>query len=882
MSFLAGTRLGQYEILGPIGGGGMGAVYRARDPRLDRDVAIKVLASSLASDPDALARFEREAISVAKLSHPNILSIFEFAREASTAFVVTELVDGETVRARLEHGPLQPRRAVAYALQIAKGIAAAHGRGIVHRDLKPENVMITRDDQVKILDFGLAKSIELGEPDMTRGPGVATSAGTVLGTFGYMAPEQVRGQAVDLRADMFAFGAVLYEMLAGERAFKGETAADTMTAILTKDPPDLDVARLSISPALDRIVRRCLEKAPELRFQSANDLAFALETLASGSTSSAKAIDTGSRPQGGGTRWLPWLVAATALGAAAFAWLGRSEASPDVAWSQFTRITESAGEETSPTLSPDGSTVVYSTRIGGGWDIYSQRVGGRNATPIVNDPDRDEMGAAFSPDGSQLAFHESDDLGGIFVAGATGESVRRLTEAGFDPAWSPDGQQIAFGTEEITEPQTRLGESSVYVVPAAGGSPRKVSDGDAVQPSFSPSGERLVYWSNRGGQRDIFTVAVAGGTAVAITNDPAIDWSPVWSPDGRFIYFASDRGGAMNLWKIAVDQTSGTPAGVPEPVTSGVQAAAGLPRFSRDGSRLVFRSRVASVNPVTIPFDPATLRAGTPVLLETQNNIRVPSDVSPDGKQVVYYSIGERQEDIFIGSPGGTIRRITDDAPRDRGPVFTPDGRSLVFYSNREGQWGVWRIGVDGGALRNINLPAAGAVYPIVSPKGDAIVFTGDDGRSSFTIPVSATTGAQPTPLPGSSLDGKYFTATAWSSDGRRIAGYLVSDSGRPSGIGIYDVAAARMSVVSTDKAYAVQWLSDDRRVIYFTDNGWELVVVDTAGGKRTRIEVRLPAPSIDDVFAITSDSRTIYYGAARAEADIWIVEPTAHAPAKR
>ena len=205
--------------------------------------------------------------------------------------MVTELVDGETLRARLDRGVLPPRRAVAYALQIAKGIAAAHARGIVHRDLKPENVMITRDDQVKILDFGLAKSIDIGEPEMTRGPAAAaTNAGMVLGTFGYMAPEQVRGLPVDQRADMFAFGAVLYEMLTGERAFRGETAADTMSAILSKEPPDLDTARLAISPSLDRIVRRCLEKSPELRFQSANDLAFALETLSSISTSSATTV----------------------------------------------------------------------------------------------------------------------------------------------------------------------------------------------------------------------------------------------------------------------------------------------------------------------------------------------------------------------------------------------------------------------------------------------------------------------------------------------------------------------------------------------------------------------------------------------------------------
>jgi Tol biopolymer transport system component len=874
MALPPGSRLGRYEIVAAIGEGGMGEVYRARDPRLDRAVAIKVLSAQFASDPAALARFEREAMSVAKLSHPNILSIFEFAHDGNTAFVVTELVDGETLRTRLERGAIPARRAVAWALQIARGIAAAHARGVTHRDLKPENVMITADDRVKILDFGLAKSVD-SHSDKTRMVTVATTPGMVLGTMGYMAPEQVRGLEVDHRADLFAFGAVLYEMVSGRRAFKGETAADTMTAILTKDPEDLDIGHLSISSGLDKIVGRCLEKAPDLRFQSATDLAFALETLAAAPISSSARVDlvppaaTPHRPA-----WLPWTVAAIVIMAAAASWLlaGRRE-TPEARWSFFTRITEAAGEETAPALSPDGSTVAYAMRVNGSWDIYSQRVGGRNATPIVNDPQVDEGAPAFSPDGSLIAFHRSGGAGGIFVAGATGESVRRVTDAGFDPAWSPDGRQIAFSTEQVVDPAARGGASELFVVDLGAETPRKVVATDAVQPSWSPSGERIAYWSNIGGQRDIYTVAAGGGTPVPVTLDEAIDWSPVWSPDGRFIYFASDRGTAMNLWRIRVDQSSGRVLGAPEPVTTGVQASAALPRFSKDGSRLAFRSRVASTNPVAIPFDPATGRAGTPVPLDTRNNIRIPSSVSPDGKQIAFYSIGEQQEDLFIGSTdGGDMRRVTDDSPRDRGPVFTPDGRSLIFYSNRGGRWGVWSIGTDGGGLRKITSPSLGAVYAHLSPKGDRIVFSSQTGRAVFTMPV-ATTSTAATELAGTVLEGNYFNPTGWSPDGARLAGRLVSTSGRTAGVAVYDLAARTTTMLASDDTFAAKWLADSRRLVYFTKNGSDLVVFDTTSRTRTVVDVTLPGPSAIEQFAISPDNRTIYYGAERTEADIWIVE---------
>lgn len=874
MSLPRGTRLGHYEILNAIGEGGMGEVYRARDLRLDRDVAIKILSGLVALVPGSIARFEQEAVTVAKLSHPNILAVHEFGSDNGMLFVAMELVDGETLRARLASGPLPARRAVIYALQLARGMAAAHSRGIVHRDLKPENVMITRDDQVKILDFGLAKTVEISETDMTRGPGVATNAGTILGSSGYMAPEQVRGLPLDHRTDIFAFGAVLYEMLSGQRAFMGQTKADTMSAILTSEPPELDAPHLSIPPGLERIVRRCLEKSADLRFQSANDLAFALETFSTVSTTSAAAAPMVAPSRRRAAPWLPWGIATVGLAAAFASWLLRPPPpTPEARWQSFTRITESAGEETSPSLSPDGNTVAYAVRVNGRWAIYGQRVGGRNPVPIVNDPQRDERAPAFSPDGSLIAFHESDELGGIFVAGATGESVRRLTEIGFDPAWSPDGKKIAFTTEEIIDPSTRLGDSTLFVVDVAGGAPRKIVDEDAVQAAWSPSGERIVYWSNSSGQRDIYTVSANGGTRVPLTQDAAIDWAPVWSPDGKFVYFSSDRGGAMNLWRIAVDQSSGRPLGAPQAVTAGVQASAELPRFSRDGSRLAFRSRVASINPVVIPFDPRTARAGTPALLDTQNNIRVPSGVSPDGKQIAYFSVGEQQEDIFIGPPGGPLRRVTDDAWRDRAPVFTPDGAALVFYSNRDGNWAVWRIGIDGGNLRKVVGPRSGAVYALVSPKGDTVVFVANSGRAMFSAPLSSTSEGTPTELPGAVADGKYFNPTAWSPDGGRLAGVLQSTSGRPSGVAVYDLATHATTTISADETYSAKWLADSRRVMYFTKNGSELVVLDTLTRTRSVVDVHLPGPSTHDVFAISPDNRTIYYGAVRAEADIWIAE---------
>ena len=353
---------GPYEILSPLCAGGMGAVYRARDTRLGREVALKILPESFSRDSDRLRRFEQEARSVAALNHPNILAIHDIGTHEGTPFLVSELLEGASLCMELDHGPLSPRKAADYAAQIAQGLAAAHEKGIVHRDLKPDNIFITREARAKILDFGLAKLAPSGEAasggvTLTSSP---TEAGMVMGTAGYMAPEQVRGSAVDSRTDIFAFGAVLYEMLSGQRAFRRNTAAETMTAILREDPPELSEMAHPVSPGMERIVLRCLEKQPEQRFQSAKDLAFALEALTGTTVKTGAAAAIADQPSRH-----PWVGIAAAsalsllLGAAIDWFLRPAPAAPPT----FTRLTFDQGEVVEARFAPDGKAVVYSAKL---------------------------------------------------------------------------------------------------------------------------------------------------------------------------------------------------------------------------------------------------------------------------------------------------------------------------------------------------------------------------------------------------------------------------------------------------------------------------------------------------------------------------------------
>jgi eukaryotic-like serine/threonine-protein kinase len=874
MTITAGTRLGAYEILAPIGAGGMGEVYRARDGKLGRDVAVKVLPARLAADGDALARFEREARAVASLSHPNILSIFDFGADDGVAYAVMELLDGETLRQRLGNGALPPRKVLDYGVQIANGLAAAHERGIVHRDLKPENLFVTRDGRIKILDFGLAR-VDPPPSDQTQSPTVVapTEPGTVMGTVGYMSPEQVRGQKVDARSDIFSFGSILFEMLSGRSAFKADSAAETMAAIVQKDPPELSGADQPLSPALDRIVRHCLEKSPEERFQSARDLAFDLQSAGTGSgaTGSVPAIASGSRSRrralfaSVGTLGL---VLAWALGR----WTAGHRESSSSPVGRFSMMTDRPGVERSPDISPDGKSFVFVSSTEGKDNIYSQRVGGRNAANLTGGSGAADYAPAFSPDGERIAFRSERDGGGIFVMGATGESVRRVSDFGFDPAWSPDGREIAVASEPIKDPTSRATVSQLWALDAATGKRRLLLEREGVAPRWSPHGYRVAYWSvldasgKPGGQRDLWTVAADGSQAktggVRITDDPDFDWSPEWSPDGRSLYFASDRGGTMNLWRIAVDERSGKPLGSAEPLTTPSTWASHF-RFSKDAGLLLFAALDERSTIYRQGFDSVTGTAsGAPVPIFEGSRRVSTLEWSPDGAWLVFDSPRGRREDVFLIRADGTeYRQLIDEPFQHRVMRWLPDGTRISFYSNRTGTQDVWTIRPDGS---DIKMLAEGiSVYRAWAPDGVRLaVGTGNEPLRILDVRQS--------PFREIRKTDSRLSPWSWSADGQRIAGVL-GRADRTTGVGFYDLEPGRETVVDPN-GHGPLWLSDSRRLLYERAGG--IVLYDSLSGQKKQIlPAGTSASSWGMTFSVTKDDRQIAYLQTRREGDIWLMQ---------
>jgi serine/threonine protein kinase/Tol biopolymer transport system component len=850
--------VGPYRLLERIGGGGMGIIWRAEDTRLGRIVALKLLPPALSRDSVSKARFQQESRAASTLDHPNVCALYDVGETVDgQLFLTMPCYEGETLRQRLERGPLAVDAAIDVARQVARGLAEAHRRGIVHRDIKPANLMLTGDGMVKILDFGIAKLA--GAVGLTR-------TGSTVGTLAYMSPEQMRGRPVDPRIDLWALGVVLYEMLAGRRPFTGDSDAAQREAILTAAPEPLRALRPEVPPEVERIVAGLLAKDPEKRYPSADRLLADLNGI--GAIPPASALPPAPRKL---RRWLAAAAVAAVATAAASLWLlGRSPSRPAPLpaavplRTTFTLLTDQEGRETFPSLSPDGEYFVYVRRDGGDDDLFLQRIGGGRPIPLTADSPADDSQPSWSPSGDQIVFRSERDGGGLFLMGATGESVRRLTDFGFNPAWSPDGKEIVFATERIADPVLRQSDSRLWRVEVASHRLHPVATGDAVQPSWSPHGLRLAYWgrSHEGAQRILWTAAPDGSRPVRVVEDTSLSWDPVWSPDGRFLYYASDRSGSMSLWRVPIDEAAGRALGEPEPVPT-PSPWSGLLSLSRDGRRIVYAIDESKANIERAVFDPDRAILAGPFLPVTQGSRSVRSAApSPDGQWIAFDTSAPR-EDLFLVRPdGGDLRRLTDDAAKDRIPRWSPDGGRLLFYSNRSGKYEAWTIGADGSGLRQETQIRGEPLFdPFWSPDGRRIA-GGLGFRGPAVIDLDRPiAGRRPEPL--ALLRPATFSVNDWSPDGGRLIGTDESDE-----LVVYTFRTRGLERLGV-KGQGAFWLADGQRALF--RQGRDLWVLDIRTRQARRILTPPPGAAILAARP-SADGRSLYIVRAVEEGNIGMI----------
>jgi eukaryotic-like serine/threonine-protein kinase len=787
MALSPGTKFGPYEIVSFIGAGGMGEVYKARDTRLGRDVALKVLPASFAADAERLRRFEQEAQAVAALNHPNIVGIHDIGQHGACPFLVSELLEGENLRELLARGAPSQRRALEYAEQIAQGLAAAHSKDIAHRDLKPDNIFITRDGRVKILDFGLAKTAAKAVPAGRDGGGLTmtaagpvTEAGTVVGTAGYMSPEQIRGGTVDCRTDIFSFGAVLYEMLSGKRAFKRDTNADTMAAILTEEPPELAESGRQIPPALDRIVRHCLEKAPEQRFQSARDLAFDLESVSTLSSSTkATAIETKQR-----RNW--WYVAAGAalMAIVAAVILLTASAKRPVTGAQFHQVTYRSGVPGRARFTPDGRNIVYSAAWqGSGSEIYTVPADGTGGHPVgiknarlLAISKQGELALALAPQNVSNVLAPGTLARTTDLAAAPKPEMENIQEADF----APDGSGLAIVRWLPAEQKCQV-ESPIG----------KVLHQNTMISSlrFSPDGRYLAFITYRLFGDDRGTAIILRSTGEKVAESPLYEslQGLAWTPSGDEVWTTSPlETGEMHALSLSgkVRQVLAVPGRLRLEDIAADGRLLVEQGFYRYGMMAGKGQSQHDLSWLDFAFLRAISQDGKTVLFEEEGNqeknyavfVR-DVDNSPAIQLGEGYAVALSRDkrwalaqklvapgDLWLLPVGtGESRRIS---PPRLTPIniagFLPDGRHVVYVASEAGHGlRTWLQDLDGGEPRAIT--EEGVYGARVSPDGKWLL-AGRNARPELLVPME---GGAPEAVRGVKPREEIL---GWNSDGQLYA----------------------------------------------------------------------------------------------------------------
>jgi Tol biopolymer transport system component len=819
MSIAVGDRIGRFEIVGALGSGGMGDVYRARDPQLRREVAIKVLPPEWAGDPARQRRLELEARAAAALNHPNIVAVHDFGVHEGHPYIVTELLQGETLRSVIRDRVLPPHKAVRHAIQIASGLAAGHDRGIVHRDIKPENVFVTSDGVLKILDFGLAALIEPG----SSAAGTATvtvdgvELGRVAGTAIYMSPEQARGLRIDHRSDIFSLGSVLYEMLSGAAPFRRDTVADTLSAVLNDEPRRLATIA-DASPPLERLVQHCLEKKPEERFQNARDLIFALQGLP---LDSATAVAGPGEPR---RALRTSAVALAAIGAlAAAAAIGYTVAArvattaPIISGLNVRRLTEIPGLEEFPSISPDGRAVAFTGAVNGTRQVFVRLLAGGAPLAITRDA-ADHVEPRWTPDGNTLVYFSrgaaGDSEGVIWAIPALGGSPRRILSSISGADVSRNGRLTCF----------QLAGGRIQLVNAAldGTDARVVFSASARYhryPRWSPDGRWIAFQRGDGVRDDVFVAAASGGEPRQLTNDRTVSGGLSWLPSSAGIVYASGRGNTvpylplLRLWEVGLE------GGAARPITA-ADASYEHPDVHPSGLVLAARQRMRfDIWRFPVDGKPAdNVRQAHQVTRQT-GQVLTPT-LSPDGSEIAFLADHGGFANLWVLSTSKEeLRQITferDPTAAVGAPIWSPDGRAIAFVSskgNRGNEFGVWVVNPDGGNLRNVVRVGLGFAW---SPDGKWIYYSETSGGALKKIPISGGAPAIVRPGPTRNVIGVHDGTLYYMVERRLVDGrpehevYAAApENGRPRLVG--RIPASRVApwqIVNPALSPDGQWLA--------------------------------------------------------------------------
>ncbi len=861
------TTIAQYTIVSKIGEGGMGEVWRARDSKLGRDVAIKVLPASLSENEDRLRRFEQEAQAAGALNHPNILVIYHIGTHEGAPYIVSELLEGEELRDRLDEASIPLRKTIEYALQIVSGLSAAHEKGIVHRDLKPENLFITKDDRAKILDFGIAKlsasgTVETGSEDATRK--VLTNPGVVMGTVGYMSPEQVRGQPVDHRSDIFSFGAILHEMITGRRAFRRETMAETMTAILKEEPEELTESNPNINPSLERIVRRCLEKKPERRFQSTADLGFALESLSAPTSSSGSGLTTAATAAIEETRrsaWrgrLPWMVSGVLLlglvASLPFAiqYFRQPRLAEPAATSFFIAPPEKSSGFNQLSISPDGRNIVYITTLDGKSQLWLRPLGSLSARPVAGTDSANGF-MFWSPDNRSIAFQTPGKVKKVDLADGTVQTICDTISdiRGFDGTWARDGTILFFN-----------GGTGILRIAPGGGQP-------TVLPGYEPSSERIDRWpkflpdgrhflflstNTEQAKSEIFIGSAESSERKRIMPaDSNAMYVPAPAGDG-YVVFARDGALFAQAFDAKALAVTGEPFRIAEQIRVNLNSRAYF-SLSENGT-LIYDPYNDGEKRQLAWFDRTGKQIGT--IGQDGPNLRV--WLSPDQR---YAAVTRRAEsgllnDLFVlDIARGASSRLNFGDPDTTQAIWSPDGSRVAWSMRRGAVWQLIQKLASGAGQEEVLLESKDRFYPTDwSPDGKFIIYTHQDVVSKRDIRVL--------PLEGDRKPFVYFqtpqedSSASFSPDGKFVA-YHSSESGRDEVYVQTFPASASKWPVSTNGGSNPRWRPDGKELFYIQTDGKVMSVEIKSGSS---FEPGIPKPLFDISAARTQ--RSLDYAVSR------------------